>query len=241
MNKFCTTLLIAFFVSGCAHQKIVEVKNIDSTDRAKIKKIALLRINAPQQVTIRNQTVATSAAVSGVIGYLIEGTANEDYTKQYVSELNKQKVTFVPELAAAIQKELKNNGYQVEYLENQFARLKEDKTVDYSGINTDADAILNVFYGRVGYASPIGQKYSPWVNIAAVMIDPKTQNRMFSTNMVVHPNADKQPKGNVIYLMPKSVDQFSSFEEIMSSFKVSTDAIIEEEEKIAVLIAQQLK
>lgn len=237
-KKITITMLLALLAAGCSH---VERKELDASNRARIKKIALLQVPPSQGVTIRNDSVAVPI-IGGILPALIEQNVNGSHSQQYIAKLNEQKITFAPELATALQTELAKNGYQVEYLSDQHAILRPDKTVDYSQIKTDADAILHVYYRVTGYISlKFHGDYSPWVSTAAKLIDPKTQTEMYAATFVVSPDALHLKDSNIYGILPEATPRFDSFDELMAGFDKSTEAITVEARKIAAAIVQQLK
>jgi hypothetical protein len=241
MYKISRNALLIIFFTGCT--SIPQKVDLDSSVKSRLHKIALLKITPSQGVSIRNRSNAGVILGFGVIPTAIEEKIIAEKTNNYLEKMHKRRITFVPELVAALQRELRKSGHDVVYLENQRPQLKEDKkTVDYSNITTDADAILNVFYGSIGYLSPVfKESYAPWVVIGVRLVDGRTRETLFFKNYNVTQAADRINNPNIDAIFPDTKFSYGSFEELMSKFDESIEGILNSQEKIAARIVQQLE
>jgi hypothetical protein len=247
------SIIIMTFVTGCALVSQMPQKiELDDSARYNIKKIALLQVVPSQQVSIRYKylrgpyALGTGflPALTNALDDVSEQAAQQTSFKQtqkYVEELNRRGLTFVPELITTIQRELTKHGYEDVYLLNQLPKLTETKELDYSAIATGADAILHLFYGPVGYLSPTQTySYSPWVVMAARLLDARTKRVLYFMTFNVTPEAGKIRDKNVTAIHPDKGFIYKSFDELMSKFDKSVEGILAGQEKIAINMAQQL-
>lgn len=223
--------------------------DFDAAANAGIKKIAILHITPSQKITIKNASalIAVGERVGGLIPALLEGGAegakNGTQQGQYVELMNAKKITFVPEMLAAVEKELADDGYETVYLDKQRPLLSEDKkSLDFSQVTTDADAILMLQYGPVGYSSPVTKSsYAPWVVMAARLVDAHTQKTLYYQSFNVTQVADKNTSKNLVAIMPDEKFLFGTFDELIGKFDASVDGVVNSETKIASHIGRQLK
>jgi len=76
---------------------------------------------------------------------------------------------------------LEKNGYRATLLGNvrPVKDDEDDQDADYTGIRTDADAILDVYFTRAGYAAPASD-YLPWMMVGARLIAATNKARIFA-------------------------------------------------------------
>lgn len=150
MKKITAVFLcVVVTLSGCTSVPRIEY-NKSSTP---IKTIALLRVGESQNIVVMNMGGTTSVLL-GAIGGAIEGSLAEDRSKAFAAVLNEKKLTMGPEITKHLKEQLEVSGYAVTYLDQVPTLAADGKTDDYSHIETTADAILNVWFGTTGYASP---------------------------------------------------------------------------------------
>jgi hypothetical protein len=113
--------------------------------------------------------------------------------------------------------------------------------VDYSHIETDADAILSVYYGSVGYMSPfLDNDYSPVMVIAAKLLDAKARGTLYARQYAIHPQAEKNRNDNIEAMLPDAAIRFASFDALMEHFDESAQGLLREQERIVARIARDL-
>ncbi len=152
--------LLVTLLSGCA-----TVPNTDMKPEARqnLHSIAMLDVIEPKRVAVVN--FGGAAGGFGLIGALAQGAVNASHTSTYTDHVAAGKIVFAPDIAEGVAGRLTGNGYQVVKLDGQKVKLADDgKSDDYSAIQTDADAIMNVWFTSFGYISPPNQlDYVPWV------------------------------------------------------------------------------
>jgi hypothetical protein len=85
------------------------------------------------------------------------------------------------QLADAIKAELMNGGYAVSFLEYQRPVNDGEDEPDYSLVETDADAILDVSFVKVGYLSDAGSSdYLPWLLVKARLLARKDKSTLYT-------------------------------------------------------------
>lgn len=201
-----------------------------------IAKIAVLAIFPSRQVKVYNQNAAGIAF--GILPALFYGLDIDKKGAEYVAEMNRRRMTLAPELARLLQREL-GRKYQVTWL-RQRPRLKEDKSVDYSHIETDADAILSVFYGQVGYLSPHSlTDYYPFLHLGVRMLDARTKSTIYYKQLAVHPLSAKLA-GRYDAVQSDDRYRYATFEALMADFERSIQGLLEGQEQLAQRIARDL-
>lgn len=178
MKRFISIVLLlaAGLATGCVN---IQRADYDKTANSRVHKVALLRIVEPGRPVVMN--VGGAAGAFGLVGGVVQANLDESHAKDFKEALDARNVKFAPDLAQSIMELLRSKGFEVVYLEGQRPKLGADgKSVDYSGIQTDADAILNVWFGTNGYVSPsFSGAYQPWVSIGAEVVDARTRQRMY--------------------------------------------------------------
>jgi hypothetical protein len=201
-----------------------------------IAKIAVLAIVPSQQVRVNNLNAAGTAF--GILPALVYGSENDRKSREYVAEMNKRKATLAPQLANLLHRELVRK-YQVVWLRER-ARQKEDKSPDYSHIQTDADAILSVFYGQVGYLSPYTEEdYSPLLHLGVRLLDARTRETLYYKQLAVHPRAERLSK-TFDAAMPDARYRYRTFDALMADFERSIEGLLLSQETLALRIVRDL-
>jgi len=215
--------------------------DFDAAKNAGVKKIAILHINPMRHFVIQNSGLLT-AAFPGLAEALVEGGVNTKHTSDYLDELKKKSVAFGPQLADALQRELTKDGYEVSVLQ-QSPHLKEDKkTLDYSNIRSDADALLTVWYSKTGYWSPTNKPdFSPMIVVGVKLTDAHTFETLFFKAFDVTPVASQVSNENVEAMVPDAKYQYADFDALMSRFDESVQGLQDSQDLIAVHVAQRLR
>lgn len=202
-----------------------------------LRKIGVLSIVPSRQVEVWNDNPA--AIAFGIIPALIYSGVQVGKSRDYVAEMNRQKKTLAPELAQLLQREL-SRKYEAVFL-RQRPGLKEDKSADYSKIQTDADAILSVFYGKVGYRSSYTDKdFYPVVILGARLLDAQTKETLYYKLFAVHPGAGKMSPDKVEAVHPGTRYIFRTFDALMGEFERSIEGLLAAQEILALRLLRDL-
>lgn len=222
-------LALAALLVGCATKPVP----LDQAGAARIHKIALIPIREPEVFLVTN--VGGAAALFGVIGGAIQGSNNNDRSKQYTQAIKGMSVQIAAALSAPLVQGLQAKGLEVTVLEGQYPKVAADgKSDDFSQIHTDADAILLVWFGYTGYWSGSFETgYHPWEVVAAKLLDANSKDILFRQNY----SAWREPanQGTRYVDMHEKVG-YASFDELLASAKDSAVPL----EKAPPEIARQL-
>jgi hypothetical protein len=164
----------AVILCGCATP--LERVELAKDEVEKVRRIALLRVNESQNITARTEAPAIGFIAGGLGAAAVE-LANVDRAQKFSQLINESKLFMGPDMAAALQQTLTAQGFEVEYLAHTVPKLMSDgSTLDYSDISTDADAILNVWFGDTGYhANSPSAAYRPWTVVHVRLLDARSK------------------------------------------------------------------
>ena len=122
------------------------------------------------------------------------------------------------------------------------ARIDGAARDHYSGIHSDADAFLTVWYGKTGYWAPtIKPDYAPQIILGVKLTDAHTFETLFFKTFDVAQNASQVSNANVEAIMPDEKYRYSSFDLLMEHFDESVQGLLDGETQIATHAAQHMK
>lgn len=209
-------MALCALLTGC-----VSVPRVEATKAsiAKVKKIAVLAIPGPANVQATN--LGGAAPIFGLVGGIIQGETNVAHGKRFFSVLRQQKPTLPEVFYTGVAQALKADGFDIVDARDQKAKLAADgKSDDYSSVHVDADAILSVWYGVVGYISqPYSTHYEPWVFIRVRLMDAKTKEDIYFKSFCV---GYEMKVKNAVFLPAEEQYRYGNFDDIMAH---SGDAI----------------
>lgn len=230
----CLTVgLIAVLLTGCT---TLPQTNLTADSRSKLHSIAVLGVKEPKSEAVMN--FGGAAAGFGLVGGLIQAGVNASHTSTYTKKVASDKVVFAPIVADGVTDRLTANGYQVVKLDGQDVKLAEDgKSDDYSGIHTDADAIMNVWITTMGYVSPPeSTSFLPWVVVRARILDAKTKQDMYFKTFACGYNI----KSNSVYVDSAATYSYDSFGDLEKNFDQSIEGLQSCEKSIVAAIGKDL-
>ena len=237
--KTITTPLVALIslaLAGCVSVPNIEMSRASGSS---IKQIALLQTPSvvPRNVLVMNMGGATMAF--GAVGGLIQGGVNADHSKQFASILGKHPA-LSEKIMTDVERNLKADGYDVIVVRDQAPKLAADrKDDDYSGVHVDADAILAVWFGVVGYVSgPYSGHYEPSVLVKARLLDAKTKKDLYFKTFCV---GYKMKIENAVMLPADPKYRYKSFDDIMAHTSDAAAGLVNCEEITAKQIGLDLK
>jgi hypothetical protein len=224
--------VLVTLLSGC-----VTLPNTDlnAQAREKLRSIAVLEVAEPKRVAVVN--LGGAASGFGLVGALAQVAVNTSHTNTYTERVTTSKIAFAPDIVDGVTGRLTDNGYQVVKL-NQKTKLAADgKSDDYSDIQTDADAIMNVWFTSFGYISPANQPdYIPWVVIRARMVDAKTKQDLYYKTFA----CGHDIKANSVHIDSDFAYTYGSFSDLEKNFDKSVEGIKWCEKSVADMIGQDL-
>jgi len=227
--------LATLLFSGCVSAPSVDV---DRTAATHIKRIAIIGIPEPANIQVAN--IGGAAAGFGLVGGLIQGATNADHSKAFAVPLRQRKPTLSAEMLSAIKQSLEADGFEVTMALDQKPKLAADgKSDDYSEIHVDADAILAVWFGVMGYMSPPNSThYQPWVFIKARLLDARTKSDIYYKSFCV---GYEMKIKNAVMLPADEKYRYGSFDELMAHATEATTGLVDCEEVTAKRIGLDLK
>lgn len=232
-SKRLTLGLIAVLLSGCAS---LPKTDLSADARGKLHSIAILDVKEPKTESVMN--LGGAAAGFGLVGALIQAGVNSSHTSTYTKRVASDKVVFAPIVADGVMDRLAADGYQVVKLDGQEAKLSEDgKSDDYSGIHTDADAIMNVWITTMGYISPPESAlFVPWVIVRARILDTKTKEDMYFKTYA----CGYDIKSNSVHVESDETYRYGTFGSLEENFGQSIDGLRTCEKSIVAAIGKDL-
>ncbi|MBR7972237.1 hypothetical protein KDX01_03760 [Burkholderia vietnamiensis] len=225
--------VLATLLSGCTTLPNTDMK---PEARQTLHSIAMLDVAEPKRVEVLN--LGGAAAGFGLIGAIAQGAVNASHTNTYMGHVAAGKIVFAPDIAAGVTDRLAGNGYQVVKLDGQKVKLAEDgKSDDYSGIQTDADAIMNVWFTSFGYISPPNDPdYIPWVVIRARILDAKTKQDIYFKTFA----CGYDIKANSAHIDSDFAYAYGSFSDLEKNFDKSVEGIKSCEKSVVDMIGDDL-
>ncbi len=222
-------------LSGCASVPNIEA---DKAAATQIKRIAVLGIREPANVQVVN--LGGAAGAFGLVGGLIQGSTNADHSKQFVEAMRQRKTSLSEPMLAAVTQSLKDDGIEVTVAVDQKPKLAADgKSDDYSDVRVEADAILSVWFGVVGYmSSPYSTHYEPWVLVKARLLDAKTKRDIYFKTFCV---GYKMKIENVVPLPADPKYRYGSFDDLMVHTSDAVAGLVDCEEIAAKRIGADLR
>jgi hypothetical protein len=233
------TLLGAAFGATLALCGCVSVPNVDASKSsvAQMKRITVLAVREPPVVQVVN--IGGAAGAFGVIGGLIQGSANADHSKAFLAAMVQRKVSLREPLLAAVESSLRQDGFDVSVDQTQWPKKTADgKSDDYSALHVDSDAILIVWFSVVGYMSPPNSThYVPWVVIKARLLDARTKQDIYFKTFCV---GYKMKVENAVQLPADPKYRFNSFDDLMAHVDGAVDGLVDCEKIAAMRMGSDL-
>jgi len=228
--RFLAFLFAAFLIGPMALAQAPTAEKIEFKPSAEhpIATLAVLGVRATRRFVVQNGNPAGTA-----IGVDIDKKSAE-----YVEALGRRGITLAPELARELHRQLGRKFKVVWYTGR--VPLKADKTPDYEKIPIEADAILHVFYGQVGYYAPSADSsYFPLVQLGARMVDRKSWQTVYYSQLAYRPPGWR---AQVLYYAADADPRygFANFEALMAGFERSVEGLVLGQNRLAARIAHDL-
>jgi hypothetical protein len=225
--------LIAVLLSGCAG---LPKTDLSADNRSKLHSIAILDVKEPKTESVVN--LGGAAAGFGLIGGLVQAGVNSAHTSTYTEKVASKKIVFAPIIADGVIDRLNADGYHVVKLDGQDVKQTDDgKSEDYSGIKTDADAIMNVSINTMGYLSPPeSAMFVPWVIVRARILDAKTKQDMYFKTFA----CGYDVKSNSVHIDSSDTYSYGTFGSLEKNFDQSIEGLQSCEKSIVTAIGMDL-
>lgn len=185
---------------------------------ASTRSIALLRVAESHRVQVRDPHSGLFAL--GAIGGAIKSGADAQHSEALAAMLNDHHAQLASVMVEKLRQAFQAQQLSLDYLADQFpVPATGKKGDDYSGIHTDKNAILNVWFGGLGYETS-SEGCAPWVIVHARLIDSVSKEILYEQVFDVGRKA-LSPK--VTFIPFESSTRFASYEDMMNH----ADAAIE--------------
>lgn len=203
-------------VAGLALAGCVSVPNIAlrPTPAQPIKRIALLQTPDPVPRNVGVIDLGGPAMMFGAVGGLIQGGVNYSHSKKFAAMLEKHPA-LSKLMMADVERSLTEDGYVVTVIKPQTPKPAADREKHGgSGTPIDADAVLFVQFGNVGYISGgFSLHYEPTVLVKAQLVDEQTKKYLYSRTFCV---GFKMKIRHAVMLPADPQFRFSSFDDLMA-------------------------
>lgn len=245
LTAWCCLLLA---LTGCASAPTMPRQVFNPSSKAAIKRIALLRVVEPTRYVALDIHRLSPEVIIGLTGIIIGGELNDADTRVQRANtdllsrrLGLQKLAVGSQLTEAIEVELKKQGYEVVLLSlgrPAGVTFDDSDDVDYSGILTPADAVLDVRIPMAGYVSPAGASdYAPVIRANVRLTSLKSNVQLY---FQAFDYGAQLQLDNVEHLPAQAKYAYGNFETLMEHSLAAQDAIGEGARVIAARIALQL-
>ncbi|MEM4987651.1 hypothetical protein V8G57_09665 [Collimonas sp. H4R21] len=224
LSLFC--IVSTLMLVGCAFPPKLP---LDQTAVKNVKKVALIPIRESQSITVMDSS----------IGPLFPNSWNIRDSEAYAAAINAQNVKMADTLRDTLLVGFQKKGLDVVVLTDQYPKWSADgKSYDYSDIKTDADVILQVWFGYTGYFSGAFKDYQPWLMVHSVLLDAHTKMALYRQSF----SAGMKPIVDSIEFIPiEGQIKYISSNQLMLRFKESFDQLLQGHQAIARQLMLELK
>jgi hypothetical protein len=175
-----------------------------------VVKIAILPISELVEVSLENKNGVQILVPIASVGFAVDSHSKQNvFSEQIIAQNLPMGKNLTAYLAQALEKE----GFQVVLLDNVPRPADDPEAVDIKHIDTDADAILHVYFDEVGLlSSSFSPDYLPLVNIKAELYSMKIKDDLYDETLCYGVDA-KAGETWSIAADPKIA--YSSFDNVM--------------------------
>lgn len=227
-------LVTAMTLAGC-----VSVPNIplDKVQAGPIKTVVLLRISESQHFIVRD--FSGLPALAGIVGGAMSGAIQAQRTQTFFQEYNRGNVKLSSLMVDDLRQNLGKEGLEISYLPDEIPKVTEGVD-DYSYISTTADAILNIWFGAVGYIAdgPFSADFEPWFVVNARLLTGKAKQIVYQRTFT---GGFKGMIPNSIFVPCGMAYRFNTFDVLMANFGRAIQGLTECEKAVVQKIAEDLK
>ena len=218
-------------VVGCAS---LPRKAFDKNAGAAIRKIAILQITEPARLGVTN--IGAPLSAFGLIGSLAQTADALSKGDEFTRAMKEQGLVVGAPLTQALAAELKNQQYDV--IMSSRGQVGDNcENTDYTQINVNADAILDVCGVIAGYLSTAGStSYLPWIRADVRLIRAKDRSYLYYQTFTY--GADQVRGDEHFVSSPKYA--YDNFTTLMESPSDAAEGITAGISLIAARLAQQL-
>lgn len=214
----------------------VENKSLDKTQVAPIRTIALLGVRESRAIRVFD--FSGYAGLGSPIAAAVSADTDNKRSEQFVAEYNRGTAKLSSLIVNGLRDDLAKSGTEVSYLPREFAALK-DAAADYSLISTDADVILDVWYGAIGYVQArFSTTYQPWMMINARAVSSKTKETLYRKTFSA---GYETIVANTVFVPCSTAIRYDSFDALMQNHGKAVEALADCQKTVVQRIAADLK
>lgn len=174
--KWLTLVIFSLLLTlnACAPSR----QTFNESEHSKIKTIAILNIDDPENYGIND----TTSAMFGLVGLGIERSINGPKEDRLTAEFTQRNFHLGIVLRDRLRAELESMHYRVVLVDVPRAQPDEFLS-DYSHVHTDADAVFDAVIRGAGFVAPYGF-YWPNEIVWVQMVETSNQQVLFSDHAI---------------------------------------------------------
>ena len=226
MRRWVTALLtVAVMMSACANRHSVP------SNKPIIRRIAIIPASNPTWYSFENAPPLAVAAMGG-LGDLSYKLNSKSKAKAFNNVLLSQPSTLGTDFTAEVAAALRAAGFTVDVLQGVKRPPDDPDNVDFAGISSDADAILNLWISEVGlYSSMLSRDHVPRLNAFGKLVVKGRKDSIYDEEIDYGVDAKKESKLGIVadpkFAYPSFDAVMSNIDEIRKSFGIGTLQISE--------------
>lgn len=214
----------------------------DKITNQAIHRIDVLEVGEPSAIVLHgtaSQNTAPSKSSLQVAYAKSEIDANAEASSKLKAGFARRSMALSSEFARPLVEALKAKGYDARAVAGQRLKRKIDDGFDYSGLNTDADAVLDVQVRSAGYLPHQGgTALLPAMSVEAVLVSLKERKPVYRQSLMS--GASLGPVGPVDVVQVAEGRKFLSRSAVLSNVDDAVDGLRDIATAIALRIADQL-
>ena len=225
MNFTCVSALV--MSTACTTTTLFPRQDLSPVVAARIKTIALLRIDEPSQLS---PPIFANAALGalGIVGVVTVGAILmnqlETRTGPFSDAIHKEQASFSDLLVSGITSVPRNPGTELVYLQDSRPATIAKNSFDYSSIPRGADAFLHIRIDSVGcrHDSSFGGNCFPIVEVTARLIEPSNGEVLFRRTIAAGHVSKEKDREVISDIQDPS---FENFDAVMANTSALTEAL----------------
>lgn len=232
--KITTLFYFITFSFGCV---TIPQQSFDKSENSDpIKTIAMVEIQDPKEISVFN--LGGVGMLFGIFGAAAQIEDAKKKTEIFSGRMQDLELDIGNNLTTHLKTNLAQSGYEVSILEGNKPTIKENN-FDYQDINTDADAILHVWFNSVGYLSPPDSlDYKPRVIVHSALISAKDKSQKYYQIFAYGPSFGTREE--IVHLNNDEQFEYGSFDTLIENASQARIGLLQSVPKISSSLANQL-
>jgi len=201
-----------------------------------VTKIAILPVRELAEATLQNRNGVQILAPITAAGFAID---SHNKQRQFSEKVVAQNATMGKDLTTYLVQALKGAGYQVVLLDNIPRPVDDPEDIELAKIDTDAEAILQVYFDNVGLlSSSFSTDYLPRVDIRATLYSPQRKDELYDETLYYGVDASA---GEPTSIAADPTFAYPSFENVMTRIPEITAVFATGTQAIGERLVEQIK